>query len=100
MVRMSVSEAKAVASKTEDAYSFGRFTSWNGCAQVLRALGYDAREAEAVMRSKHMRWAGDCSSHPDRPNSKDLRSYLDGGHGKTVLPGSAELAQLVRETFA
>lgn len=100
VVKITTDQVKWLYESTQDAYSYGRFTSWLACVKVLARLGYESREAEAVLRSKHMRWAGDCSDDPNHPTSKDLEHYLSAGHGRKILPGTPELAQLVAETFA
>ncbi len=40
-------------------YSADRYRSWASVAYALLNLGLNEREAEAVMRSKHTRWAAD-----------------------------------------
>lgn len=97
-VRMSRQEADSLAQSTQDAYSSDRFTSWSRCVDVLRTLGYDAREAEAILRSKHMRWAGDCATNPNHPNSHDVKRYMTSQQNAKHVLG-AQLQQLVEETF-
>jgi len=52
-------EAQEVADRTANAYSFDRYKNWRGVAQALLNYGLTERQAEAVMRSKWMRWAAD-----------------------------------------
>lgn len=51
--------ASALALRCQDAYSFDRYESWTAVAAALLRHGLDERQAEAVMRSKWMRWAAD-----------------------------------------
>lgn len=65
---------------TEDAYSFYVYgaKSWGACFKMLRRRGYDDRQAESVMRSKHTRWAADASGKPyGKTTSRDLERYMD-----------------------
>jgi len=50
---------KHLAEKTVDAYSADRYASWENVAKLLLRHGYSERQAEAIMRSKWARWAGD-----------------------------------------
>ena len=54
--------ATALAERTADAYSFDRYGSWTACARLLLSRGHSEREAEAILRSKWMRWAADAST--------------------------------------
>jgi len=82
--------AKKIALMTEDAYSHDRyaFGAWEACAFMLLGRGHTAEGVEAILRSKHMRWAGDaCSKKYGHVTSADLRRYLDGPtslHGKAA----------------
>jgi len=68
--------ASELATKTSDAYSFHSYRSWRACAKLLLGRGYTPVEAEAILRSKWMRWASDVSNyHPS--TSKDLERFLD-----------------------
>lgn len=90
--------ARALAERTADAYSWGRYRSWEAVAALLLARGYNAREAEAIMRSKWTRWAGDMSgARYGRIPAKAVGVYLD-----TMAPDrrAKEVAELVAETFA
>jgi hypothetical protein len=55
--------AQDLANRTEDAYSVDRYRSWLGCARLLLKT-YSEKEAEVILRSKHMRWAADAHSAP------------------------------------
>lgn len=87
------SRAAHLARRTANAYMAGRYgSSWASCAVVLLDAGYDEREAEAILRSKHMRWAGDHDN--GRHTSGSLRRYLEAYPISTSL-----LAALVADTF-
>lgn len=68
----------ALARKTRDAYSCNRFADWSGCVKLLADRGYNENQAEAILRSKHMRWCADGSSKRyGKATVKDLAIYLD-----------------------
>lgn len=95
----SASKAKvdvaAVAEQTSDAYSFDRYANWKACAQMLAKHGLDAKQIEAVLRSKWTRWAGDASNaRYGHVTSADLERFMDAGKYW------AKVAELTRETFA
>ena len=70
--------ARILAERAKDAYSADRYHSWASVAEALLRRGYTEEQAEAIMRSKWTRWAGD---------------VWDGGqYGK--LPARAVLAFL------
>jgi hypothetical protein len=89
--------ADQVAAATEDAYSFDRYgaTNWLRACRMLARRGYNAREIEAFMRSKHTRWAGDTANKNSGVTAKDLEAYIS----KCIRHEEQELAQLVAETF-
>lgn len=74
-------EAKLIAEITNDAWSAGNYPSgqWAKCAQELLDRGLDADEAEAFLRSKHMRWCYDNAEDPCHATVIDFREYLDSG---------------------
>jgi hypothetical protein len=85
----------ALAERSSDAYSFDRYDSWRACAALLLRRGHTEREAEAVLRSKHMRWAGDASNaRYGRVTSADLARYIARYKG-----WEREVADLVAGTF-
>lgn len=54
--------ANAVADSTHDAYSFDlhyRAKDWRAIAAFLMREGYGTAQVTTILRSKHMRWAGD-----------------------------------------
>lgn len=85
--------AKTLAEKTEDAYSSDRYVSWVACAQELLNRGYTVREAEAILRSKHMRWCAD--SVTGMANAGHLGRYIDNGRNGL---NATEVAGLVAGT--
>ncbi len=70
--------AKALAIVTEDAYSFARYghNVWAACYARLLQRGYNTIEAQAIMRSKLTRIAGD-HRQGQRITSCDLTRLLD-----------------------
>jgi hypothetical protein len=95
---MTRDEAVQVAETTQDAYYADAYKSWVGCALMLRGLGYDAREAEAILRSKLARWAGDSISKGENIPTSALKNFVTKYPDAAI--GSPALAQLVTETFA
>lgn len=90
--------AKAAYNRSieEGAYSYGRYNdaAWKANAEFLAARGLDARQIEAVLRSKHMRWAADLlgDEHLDHAMERYLQEYPRELNER-------ELAQLVESTF-
>ena len=96
-IQVTPREAVAIAEKCADAYSADRYASWSAVAKMLAKRGLNAREIEAVMRSKHTRWAGDCSDHRyGKVTANDLAAYMDD---KLQHFDAAEIASLVAQTF-
>lgn len=86
-----------LSTRTQDAYSVDRYASWVACAALLLRRGYSEREAEAILRSKWMRWASDGSGAPyGKATSGDLARFLDNPKNRCT---KAEVAELVRGTF-
>ena len=95
-IQVTPSEAVKIAEKCEDAYSFDRYASWSAVAKMLARRGLNAREIEAIMRSKWTRWAADISNNRyGHVTAKDLARFIDNDRGVN----QAEIDQLVRETF-
>jgi hypothetical protein len=86
-----------LADKCSDAYSADRYNhGWLPSIKMLRRRGYDDHEIEAILRSKHTRWAGDSSKHPNGLiTSSDLARYIDKYN---PARWKQEIAQLVAET--
>lgn len=95
---ISRAEAQALAQLTEGAYSFDRYGSWQACATMLLRMGFDQRQAEAILRSKITRWAADASASNryGRATALDLQRYINA-HG--WKPGSPFIRELVEGTF-
>ena len=83
---------------TEMAYSFDRYSrgGWRQCLRLLRTIGLNDKEIQAVMRSKHLRWAGDMDDQRPygRHNSTTLKNYL-----QRYPLNERELEKLVAGTF-
>jgi hypothetical protein len=87
--------AKDFADQLSDAYSTDRYRNgWNASIAMLRRRRYTDREIEAIIRSKHTRWAADHASKPyGCTTSRDLENYI------VRHLTAQEVAELVRETF-
>lgn len=96
-IRMTRKEIQEVTTRTANAYSFDTYKNWRACTLALANMGFDAREAEAILRSKYTRWAGDRSDNQyGEYTSSDLVRFLKS-HPDLVTPQA--IAQLVAETF-
>jgi len=75
--------AQALATKTADAYSWDNYGEkrWLDCCLMLLKRGFTEREAEAILRSKWTRWAGDMASDKGRTyghvRASDLARFID-----------------------
>lgn len=79
---MTAADINRLAAATADAYSFDRYRNWRACAALLARRGYTYAEAECILRSKWMRWAGDQSAAPyGRATSADLDRFLQTPSG-------------------
>ena len=55
-----------------------RPASGRSCCRMLAKMDFNAKEIEAIMRSKWTRWASDMSGHGyGKVNSADLRQFLE-----------------------
>lgn len=86
---------------TRDAYSFRRYgeLNWLDACRELLAMGCDAREAEAVLRSKWMRWAADLREADDtepQPTFNDLGRWMDATYG-SVKESRKAIGALAKE---
>lgn len=89
--------AKAIADRCSDAYSSDRYNSWAAVAQTCLDMGYDEREAEAIMRSKYTRWAADSSGAPyGKVPAHALSTMKDRSPS---MFSAKEIADLVEGTF-
>lgn len=72
--------SKSIAEITQDAYMAQDYgSSWERCARLLLNLSLTRNQVEAVLRSKHMRWADDCfgRGNGQKSNSAAFKRYLD-----------------------
>lgn len=71
-------EAARIATKAEDAYSRDRYTTagWMQTAKRLATEGFAADEIDWVLRSKHMRWAGDAANRNHAVTAADFANYV------------------------
>lgn len=86
-------EAKQLAEKTKDAYSFYVYNSWPAVIQSLIDRGYNKIQIEAIVRSKWMRFASD-NRKGKYATSEDLRRWMVASK-----ISKQQLADLVAETF-
>jgi hypothetical protein len=97
---ISIEVARPLANKCANAYSTDNYGgSWLATVRALLERGYSEAEVEALLRSKHTRWAADsCERHAyGRHNSTCVLHYIDAL--PDLNPGSQEMSELVRETF-
>lgn len=97
VVKVTQDKADAIARATRDAYSFSSYgpSGWRSCCRMLALRGFNAREIEAIMRSKWTRWAGDESDKQyGKYNADDLKRFLNKQSNLV-----RQVRQLVRETF-
>lgn len=78
--RVTQAEADEIAARTQDAYSYGRYSEqgWRASCRMLARRGLTAPQIERVARSKWMRWAADWSGKEwGRVSGADLGRWLD-----------------------
>lgn len=87
-----------LAERTADAYSADRFNSWIALCRMLGNRGFNVFEAEAILRSKHTRWAREelGEGAGKRNTSHTLARYLDK---HSIVPDCKECNELVLGTF-
>jgi hypothetical protein len=85
--------ARQLADRTADAYMADEYatdnagvTHWHSCCQLLLDQGLSAREAEGWLRSKHMRWANDCTGEA---TVDGLRRYIADRYDAASLKSAA-----------
>lgn len=88
--------ARGIATQCADAYSADRYASWAGVAFAILSKGFTATQAEAIMRSKHMRWAAD--AHPARWGRVPASAIIQAIEADKREFSKVELNRLVRET--
>lgn len=85
---------KSLADRLSDAYSTGRYGTWDGCIRMLRKRGYDDHQIEAIIRSKWTRWAADVSGKSyGRVTAADLARYMDDPRNKVTAAAVEELVK-------
>ena len=96
-------EAETLALLTTHAYSYDRYTSggWQQAIFVLLEQGYTPREVEAIVRSKHARWAADQAPYryghvPGRVLVEYIEKLRDDISGRWL---DIDLPALVAGTF-
>lgn len=74
--------AESLAIITKDAFSYDRYgkTQWLNIAKFLERQGLNTTEAEWVLRSKWMRWAGD-QAYIEPPNAIDFAAWFTKSGG-------------------
>jgi hypothetical protein len=70
---------RELATRVDDAYMTDRYGegAWLRVCRFLKDEGFSEAEAEAVLRSKHMRWAHDAKLTNGEPNSADFKRYYE-----------------------
>jgi hypothetical protein len=85
MTKSQIIRGKAImlSLKTQDAYSVLAYRNWVAVCAFLLKRGYTEDEAETILRSKWMRWAGDFSKKNKYGHltSADVARFLDSGTG-------------------
>lgn len=89
--------ARSVALATSDAYSYDRYgvNAWLATAKYLEKQGLTDRQIEAMLRSKHTRWAMDHAG--DKNKSKAFQNYVEASTKWLNL--QAEAVEMERQTF-
>lgn len=91
-----------MAERLSDAFSTDRYRDgWTATVRMLRARGYSDKQAEAIIRSKWTRWAGDHSGKPyGRVTASDLAALIDiTVRNKGERWWNSEVSDLVAGTF-
>lgn len=92
-------QAKAVAARCAEAYSFDRYRSWVAVAKELLAAGCSEKEAEAIMRSKWTRyaadWACDRGQRDGKVSAESVLKWMASQRGDMWK----QVRQLAQETF-
>lgn len=84
---MSLVDVAMLSQATKDAYSYDRYQDWTHCVLALAIEGYTKEQAEWILRSKYMRWAGD---HSDKEygevTADDMLRYINSPeNGRQIL---------------
>ena len=85
------SEIEFLFELTADAYSRDRYTDagWRGSIQKMARAGYSSRQIEAVLRSKHMRWAADNAGRNGSTTAANFEAYWTKTYGGFNTPRAA-----------
>lgn len=80
-------QAKALAEKTKDAYSFDRYGAKSWLANIKFLLTkFTEEQVEWIMRSKHARWAADWSqTRPNVVSHNTMKMWYEHGDLALVL---------------
>ena len=89
-------KVNTVVKATQDAYSVGSFNSWTAVVRLLAKRGFNQWEAEALLFSKHMRWASDSRKGQAQATSADVARYLDSNN---ITHRCKEVNTLIMSTF-
>lgn len=93
----------SIAEATSTAYMFDDYgTSWKRCIRILLGYGLSPKQVEAVLLSKHMRWADDSEGrgNGNKTNSAAFDRYLQSWMmAKGGQAWQEEVQQLTTETF-
>lgn len=84
-------QAKALAEKTKDAYSYDRYgkASWLANIKFL-LIKFTEEQVEWIMRSKHARWAADWSqTRPNVVSYNTMKMWYE--HGDLALDRNPEM---------
>lgn len=97
-MKTNIAQARDVAERTQDAFSYDAYTpsGWRACCVMLAKRGYNQWAIEAIMRSKWTRWAGDGDEKRGygHYNGKTLERFMDN---MIQHSGEAETDRRVRE---
>lgn len=100
MIAVTYRQAEQIAAATQDAYSCDRYApdQWVAVATLLLEEGATPAQVEWIMRSKHMRWAGDCATYAyGTMQSEAFRGYIlspyVGSFAKIIRTAELELAK-------
>lgn len=88
--------ARTVALATSDAYSYDRYgvNAWLATAKYLEKQGLTDRQIEAILRSKHTRWAMDAAG--DKGKQTAFKRYVENSKWFNL---KTEAAEMERQTF-
>jgi hypothetical protein len=99
------SRVESMLDKTRDAYSFSYYgeNGWRECIEMLFGEGWQESHVEAILRSKHMRWADDNTPTTEHSNAATLANYINQSYidrsGRGRIAWNKEVESLVAQTF-